>query len=311
MEQISNNSLTFSHISNATQQALNYIDDRRKGKIKSLQSKWGKLNNALGGGFDYGTINVIGGISGSGKSSFVNTLETDLIDLNQKENIIVLSFSLEMLSFRQVGRKLSYKMKKTTSDLYAVDNPISDQEFNTVEQEADIIKNYPIYYVDTPGTVQEVKNTILTFIDKYCKDKWLLIMYDHSLLTKQMPGESDRETISNLQRMFLEIKKIGKTTIFQLTQLNREIEADARINNPSLHFPQRKDLSSSDSMYQCADNVIIIHRPEVLGILNYGIKNYPVKDIIYIHCIKVREGEPKILSFKNQLKYNSIEEISL
>ena len=40
----------------------------------------------------------------------------------------------------------------------------------------------------------------------------------------------------------------------------------------------------------------------------YGPSNLPVKDMIYMHFLKVREGEPKILSFMNNLKYNSIEE---
>ncbi|MFW6225675.1 MAG: hypothetical protein ACOC3V_01790 [bacterium] len=34
----------------------------------------------------------------------------------------------------------------------------------------------------------------------------------------------------------------------------------------------------------------------------------PVKDMIYMHILKAREGEPKILRFINNLKYNSIEE---
>jgi hypothetical protein len=46
--------------------------------------------------------------------------------------------------------------------------------------------------------------------------------------------------------MFIQEKKIGRTTIIQLSQLNREIEEMSRITNPSLHFPQRRDLAGSD-----------------------------------------------------------------
>ena len=51
-------------------------------------------------------------------------LETDIIDLNPNENVIVLSFNFEMLSSRQVGRKLSYKLKRTTSQLYSATSKI-------------------------------------------------------------------------------------------------------------------------------------------------------------------------------------------
>jgi len=302
------NSLTFKHISTAGDEILQYIDNRRKGITKSLKTRWSKFNNTCNGGIEPNSIYVIGGISGSGKSAFANSLETDLFDLNPKEDFIVLSFSLEMLSSKQVGRKLSYKTKKSTQELYSSINPIGDAVFKRIEEEIERIKQYPIFYVDNSGTVDEVRNTIYKFIEMYAKDKWLVILYDHSLLTKQASGEQERTTVVNLQRLFIEVKKINKTTIIQLSQLNREIEDKDRINNPSLHFPQRRDISSSDSVYQCADYVLVLHRPEILGIKSYSVHNWPVSNMIYMHILKNRDGEPKILSFYNNLKFNSIEE---
>ena len=60
----SSNSLTFRHISTATDEILSYIDDRRKGVAKSLKTKWDKFNNTIGGGFEVGTVTCIAGISG-------------------------------------------------------------------------------------------------------------------------------------------------------------------------------------------------------------------------------------------------------
>ena len=56
------------------------------------------------GGIEPNTVYTIAGISGSGKSSMANLIQTDLIDLNPNEDIIVLTFSLEMVGFRQVGK---------------------------------------------------------------------------------------------------------------------------------------------------------------------------------------------------------------
>ena len=67
-------------------------------------------------------------------------------------------------------------------------------------------------------------------------------------------------------------------------------------------------------MFQASDYVVVLHRPELLGIKDreYGPSDkLPVKDMIYMHFLKVREGEPKILTFVNNLKYNYIEEYHL
>jgi len=64
---------------------------------------------------------------------------------------------------------------------------------------------------------------------------------------------------------------------------------------------------------QASDYVIVIHRPEILNIQDneYGPKNWPVKNLIYFHFIKNREGELGIIVFENNLKYNRMDETSL
>lgn len=309
--EISSNSksLTFKHISVASDEILTYIDNRRLGIVKSLKTRWDKFNTTCNGGIEQNSIYCIAGISGSGKSAFLNSLETDLFDYNHgSEEFVILNFSFEMLASKQVGRKISAKVRKTTSELYRTESPLSDTEFIKVEEEAKKLGKYSIFYVDTPGTVEEIKNTILVFNEKYAKDKWLIVTLDHTLLVKNMNAEKERETLVNLQRMFIELKKFNKTTIIQLSQLNREIEEIGRITNPTLHFPQRRDLSGSDSLFQAVDVMMVIHRPEVLGITRYGIGGWETKDRIYLHVMKNRDGEPKILSFANNLKYNTIDE---
>ena len=312
MEQRSNNAekiLQYRHISSATSEIVDYIYSRKNNLIRSLATRWKKFNAITMGGIEPNAIYTIAGISGSGKSSFVNTLETDLVDLNTNEDIIVLSFSFEMLSSKQIGRKLSYKMKRTTAELYsaAEGGVISDEEMNTVKKEAEKIKDYPVYYVDTPGSVAEIDNTIKFFQNTIAKGKWLVAIIDHTLLVQgNNNSESERAIIVDLEKVLIKAKKVDKTSIIQISQMNRNIESPERINNPSLHYPQRSDLSSSDAVFQASDYVIIIHRPEILGILSYGYMNLQVKNMVYIHFVKNRDGKLKILKFINDLAHNNL-----
>lgn len=307
MEQKSFNTLPFKSISEVADESLEYIRKRKDKTIVPLKTRWNKFNKVCCGGIEPNMIVTIAGGSGSGKSAFANTLETDLIDLNPDQEIVILSFSYEMLSYRQVGRKLSNKLRKTTAELYSSVQSLSNTEFNKIEEVADKIKKYPIYYIDTPSTVENMEKTIDYFHENIAKGKWLIVILDHALLVEGQ-GESERGTIVDLQKMFIRKKKLSNTSIIQISQMNRNIEQPDRINNPSMHYPMRSDLAASDAIFQASDYVTALSRPELLNITAYGIDRLPVKDKVYLHFLKVRDGEPFILEFENELKYGNLVE---
>ena len=289
------------------QEAVNYIAGRREHNITSLKTRWIKFNKQCMGGIEPNTVYTIAGISGSGKSSMANLIQTDIIDLNPNEDIIVLTFSLEMVGFRQVGRTLSNKLRRTTSTLYSSETDLDESTFKDVINVSNQLKKYPIYFVDNPSTPTQVNNIIRWFYDKYVKDtnKHFVIIYDHALLTKQ--EGSTIETISELERVFIQAKKLPLTSVIQLAQMNRNIEQPERINNPLSHYPMRSDLSSSDSIFQASDYVLVIHRPEILNIQEYGPNHLPVNNKVYLHMLKNRDaGKPCILEFENDLMYNNL-----
>ena len=289
------------------QEAINYIAGRREHNIVSLKTRWEKFNKQCMGGIEPNTVYTIAGISGTGKSSFVNSLTTDIIDLNPNEEIVILNFSLEMVGFRQVGRTLSNKLRKTTSTLYSSETDLDDETFRKVIAVSNQLKEYPIYFVDNPGTPMQVEQTIKDFYNQYIKNtgKHFVIVYDHTLLTKQVG--SVIETTSELERVFIQAKKYPFTSVIQIAQMNRNIESSERINNPLSHYPMRSDLSSSDAMFQASDYVLVMHRPEILNIQEYGPNRLPTNNKVYMHMLKNRDaGKPCILEFENDLMYNNL-----
>lgn len=301
------NSFKIKSMRDVTQEAISYIAGRREHNIVSLKTRWNKFNKQCMGGIEPNTVYTIAGISGSGKSSIVNSIQVDLIDLNPSEEIIILCFSLEMVGFRQVGRVLSNRLRKTTSTLYSAETDLDDKTFKEVIYVSNQLKEYPIYFVDNPGTPKQTEEIINNFYEQYVKNtnKHFVITYDHTLLTKQVG--SIIETISELERVFIQAKKYPLTSVIQIAQMNRNIEQPERINNPSSHYPMRSDISSSDAVFQGSDYVFVIHRPETLGIQEYGPSHLPTENKVYLHLMKNRDaGKPCILEFENDLAYNNI-----
>lgn len=297
----------------AAKEEMRYIKGRMDGSIKSLRTGWKKFNQVSMNGIEWGNIITIAGLSGSGKTTMLNELETMLFEYNPEEEFVVLSFNFEMLARRLVGRKLSKHLEKPVKDLYSAN--IENLKGNITKKEFESAQDYfrtiskitPVYYVDMPGTAEEIEETILKFSKQPdIKGKGILITLDHSILVKKSPKKNQQESLYDLSFTFNKLKKQIKSAFIIVSQLNRSIEDKERKLNPELHFPCKADIFGADALYQYSDMVIVPHRPEMLGISQYGPYGLPVKDIIYMHYLKVRDGEPCFAKMINDLKHNRI-----
>lgn len=306
--------LKYVTIEAASKEIIKYMNDRRQGRAKSLKTPWRKLNEACMGGIEWNTIMTIAGMSGSGKSSIVNELETGLFDLNPTENFSVLNFNFEMLSMKIVGRKLSKELGMTTIDLYSGEEnkTLSDESY---QRALDIAKNklskYNIHYVDTPGSVEQIKRTILSFClargnNHKNSEHGTIITLDHALLVSGKSEQMERRILFDLMVMMNDLKKSLKVSFILLSQLNRNIEEGERVTNPDLHYPRKRDIFGADAMYQFSDVVLVSHNPKQVGIRLYGPHKKPTDGRIFFHFLKIREGMPFIAVMKDNLKYNQI-----
>jgi replicative DNA helicase len=317
-------SLSWKSINKATKEALEEIKGRKEGTIKSLQTSMPKLDKALFDGFPWGSIILAGGLSGSGKSMFVEQLKRDFVNYNPNEKFEILSFEFEMLGKMQVLRNLSGKLGTSVRHLLSADsNTLSDGELDMAKGKLNEISRYPISYVDNAGTSEEIEKTISSFIEvKKLKEdkKGLIITMDHVLLAKENLNESERIMLRNISNAMIRVKKKYSdefpVMIILVTQLNRNIEQKERILNEKLHMPNKTDIQGSSSLFQSCDFCLVLHNPSTLkGIGDtYSHEKLPLytpdeqNAMIYIHVLKARTGEQSILAMKENFANSRIEE---
>lgn len=320
------------HISFGAKKARDYIDKRRSGEERSLKTSFERLNSTLLNGIDWYRIMTIAGLSGSGKSTILENLKRDFIDLNKDESFDILSFEFEMRIEDQIARNLSSKMGKSVKDLYSVHNPVSDSEMFKIDELLSGYLSSPVFYVDRVGSVDEVFETIGEFVKKRNDNsRGLIVTIDHVLLTKGKTGQGEKERIDDLMHRLVALKQyfssIGLKCIFiTLSQLNRDIETGDRVLNRALHYPTKNDIFAASSVYYCSDYVIITHKPAgINGIKeHYGPgedgfpKGLPVhcptdddKAMIYWHVIKERFGQQVILPMVEDFASSRVNEYSL
>lgn len=330
-EKVSAKTLPIKSIGEVVETTKTYIDNRRNGKEKSLKVGSEKINKTFLAGFDWNRIITIAGMPGSGKSTLARQWVKEMIECNPEEKFRVLSFQFEMMGQDEVARDLSSKTNKSLKDIYSAEEPITDKDFKIIEQELEKIRSQPIDIVDNIGTVANIKDTILYYVsqnDLVKKGEGLVVTIDHTLLVKPSEGEDEKVVLDRLMHTLIALKKylssVGLRTIFiVISQLNRNIESSERILNPKLHFPNKSDLFGASSVYYSSDYVIIIHRPALIeGMGNWygssrtgfpnGLPVFNPKDakqpMVYLHVIKERFGNPKIIAMVDELSSAKITE---
>jgi len=277
----------------AIQEAQADIKLGMSGQQITFKTRWEAVNSMLMGGFRMDNNYLVCGASGHGKSYFLNLLHQDLLDatLNGKYYFPfkVLHFNFEMTASDEMLRKVSSKVKMSYGDLLSSKRPITTTEYATIDAEMQKLDNENLFYVEKAGNRYEIKETIYSFQRRF-PDHKLFITLDHTLLVKYLDEKSEVELLSELGKMFIEIRKdIGCCTVL-IGQLNDKIE-DPRRREPSMHYPTKTDIHGSKQLFHAADSVLILHRPELLNITDYGVKLYPTANMIFLHQVKARKGE--------------------
>lgn len=266
------------------------IDYYRKEKNPGLFSRWPVVNDVMGGCFRFGEVLIICGSSGSGKSYFLNMLRDDFlgeINAGYTRDFKILSFSFEMSSSDEVLRTYASKLRTSYSALVSAKEKVDDKQFDRILKVGDNIKSSKLYFVESSGNYQQIYNTVEKFWNDNNRCN-LIITMDHTLLAEYLNESSEVELVSNLARLSIRLKKDFGAMVIFLSQLNDKIEQPDRITNENMHYPQRTDIHGSKAIYMAADTLVVIHRPERIGIKNYGIRRLQTEGLVALHFLKSR-----------------------
>lgn len=302
------------HLSDVLKETKESIEARRNKNTKIVKSKWPVFDRSFGGGLEIGTNLIIGARPKVGKSAFSSILTNDILEMNIDPNLVILNFNWEMTNEQQGMRFFSNKIGKSVSELkssrYKWDDPstfkykLDDKSLLELSSIIDKHKELPIYFFDVSKNTRE----ILTIIDKVKflnEEANIITIFDHTRLVTKTNEKSEEEKITSLFMMGNQIKKMGCMNIF-ISQLNRQLDND--IISRGYRAPFSNDLFGADSALQFADNMILLHRPEIYKVdsWEYGDDEIKTERKMWGEVVKARDASEGVMVFDVDLANNRI-----
>lgn len=286
---------------------LKEIELNRSEASNKLVTRFSMLNERLMGGFRFKNNVIIGGASGHGKSFFIQMLRTDFLNKELNGNLVtpikILHFNLEMETSDEIMRELTKTTGISYPDMISAWEKLDDQKLERIKAKLNLMKDEDrLFFVDSPGNIEAVKETIYAFQDKFPSHR-LIVTIDHSLLLERLDEPDEIQLMANLGKAIIEIRKKLENLNILISQLNDKIE-DPKRRSPGMQFPTKTDFHGSKQIYQAADIVMVLHRPELLGILEYGHSRIPTERLVALHILKYRNFESNVMirfteDFKN------------
>jgi replicative DNA helicase len=294
-------------------ESIQYIEDRRQGKIISLQTPWKSVNKIGVEGFEFPSTIIIAGRPASGKSLAAQQIVRHAFHELKIPNTRALRFEYEMVGRVSAIREFSSVLNKSYSYICnAEEQKMSDEEVQACIRYSKSFGQYPIDIIDDPLTVIEMSKEIDEYMMTYNPD-YLVITIDHSLLVKRLPGQDVSDMIFDLGTMMTRKKKKYQNIIFiVLSQLNRNVDQPERTKEGTAgNYIYDSDIFGSDYLLQFSDIVIGLNRPALKNIRYYGPERFVISgaDDLIMHYLKVRNGDPGMSFFKARFEHMSIDEV--
>ena len=207
------------------------------------------------GGWQKSNLIVIASRPSIGKTTFALDIARNAA---VNHNIPVAFFSLEMSS-AQLSRRVIIQETGLSKEDYPRHREIDTTDWQQLEGRLEKLSKAPLYIDDTPGLfVKDFREKAKELVEE---NNVRLIVVDYLQLMR-----GPEEFLSQREQEVAYVARALKTTakelnvpVIALTQLSRAL-------NSIPGRPELKDIRESVSIEETADLVILIHRPDIVGL---------------------------------------------
>jgi len=279
------------------EEGLQYIEDRRLGKIKSFKLPWDGLNKMGVGGLEWGPMLTVGARPGAGKTMFVSQILRESKLLNPTQDFNILEFQFEMGPKQTAARDFVAQTALDYNQVLSTHKQIDEFSVKMMKQyveEQKTLQSFGSYrtQINTALTVRKMEEAVHTAYNGL-GGKPLVVTIDHSWLIKKDKDEKEKiATLYNTVEMLMHLKNKLPIIVIMISQLNRSIdEPNRKMPGTVGNYPTSSDIFGGDALMQGSDMVVVLNRPFKVDIESYGRKEYPCKtDDIFTHILKSRNS---------------------
>ena len=278
-------------------EGLQYIEDRRQGRIKSFKTPWDTLNSSGVGGLEWGSMMTIGARPGAGKTMFVSQIMKEARTLNPTQQFNILEFQFEMGAKQSASRAFSAHVGLDYDTVLSTSQQVDEFSLKVMKEytaETEVFEQAGMHrlQINSPLTHKDMEKAIHTYYNAL-GGKPMVVTIDHSWLIKKDRDEKEKlNTLYNTVEMLMRVKNELPIIVFMITQLNRSIDEPSRKTPGSIaNFPTSSDIFGGDALMQGSDMVLVLTRPFRADIPVYGPKEFIcTKEDLFLHIIKSRNG---------------------
>lgn len=230
---------------------LETLEKRKQGIL--VKTCYNPLDKILTQGFAPGTLSIIAGRPGSGKSALVANF---MLRLSTNE-IRTALFSLEMNSVNMYDRMLSIRTKIPTTKLVRNPADLTDVEIKSLNNSLEEFSNLSFLISDKAAISMDDLKRQLTLLDKTNRKPQVTFI---DLFGKISDVNSGDNLAAKIEQKIQELYQFGKeyqTHFCIIVQIKRD-EAASKQNYKKR--PSLKGLKNSGAYEEAADIVMIAHR---------------------------------------------------
>jgi replicative DNA helicase len=296
----------FRHISAVSDETEKYIDDRRKGLIKSCKTGFEKLDMNLLGGIEWGSVVGVGGRPAVGKTLYSSCILRGIIKNNPLEDLEILDFHWEMSGQSLLIRDLSAELGNSYGEIISAENGmVSEEKMGQIRGILGTYRTLPWFLEDEPKSAKEFEDVVSRRVDAN-PNKKRVVRIDHSILAKRGASEASQvEMLQNLLQACVKMKKKSNIIFIILTQLLRDFETRQE-DGTDAAYPRKSDCFGGDAVAQSCEIVLLLNRPAAYGVQYYG-RNPDGRSVeqndLFAHLVKSRNSASDlILSYEAQFE---------